>query len=227
MFNIENLIQELLTDHNCLYNGDMYLNDSDFKIQNDIKNIAKVLNISLLDEESHKYLMWDGKCIRYKYITIANILHEFAHFQVALDNNRYLPDFGLSIGPDSDFSLDLEIEQIPRKEYKHHLQNQLYYNWSNYIDHYNSHSLQEIFASMLGILWCRALKIQSKKILIEQDWCHIIDHRGEWGSFNYSEIRILNNEIFVFDTQFIRVIETLKFNNFLDDNFYPKFKLNH
>ena len=69
---------------------------------NRITPLLEQHQIKLHQVESDNFVgdyQWDGKTI------IAsrgdNLLHDFAHYQCAHPNRRFLPDFGLGTGPDS------------------------------------------------------------------------------------------------------------------------------
>lgn len=224
--NIDQLIVDLLSDKNSIYNGDVKWNNESLNssLKKEITDISLNLGVELLNENSFENLMWDGKYLRCQTMTIANILHDFAHFQIALDHNRYLKDFGLSIGPDSNFKI--EVPEIPMRDCKLHQQNKLFDNWISYSNLFSTHGLQEIFASVLGILWCRKLKINTQKILIEHDWCYI---KNNTLLDEYYESVKIDDINFIFDdiSRFESVIEDLKNNDFIDNNFYPMYTLNH
>jgi hypothetical protein len=44
-------------------------------------------------------ILWDGDTAHVKGLSISNILHELAHYQVAKPSNRTMLDFGLGRGP--------------------------------------------------------------------------------------------------------------------------------
>lgn len=58
-----------------------------------INRSLEVLNI--------KHASWNGVVLRAKGMPNTNIIHDLAHFIVASEERKFLPDYGLGLGPDS------------------------------------------------------------------------------------------------------------------------------
>ena len=94
---------------------------------------------------------WDGSTLTLsKKITVSNVLHELAHYQIASAARRKLPEYGLGLSPES-------VRRVV-PTVKH-----------------NASEKEERVASILGIIWERNLGFDFRKTLHNHVW---IDYRG-------------------------------------------------
>jgi len=172
---INTLISEIIEDKNCLFDPKLSLNQSSKLLAENIKNLVTILGIKLLNLDPSNSVLWDGYYLRCKKITVANILHEIGHFQVAKDHHRYKIDFALGRGPESLIIIDDK----------------------HCINKYAS--LQEEYASVLGILWMKYFKITTFFTFVEHTW----------GDTDESINR------------FKKIVEKLHIKGFLSDKYEP------
>lgn len=102
-------------------------------------------SISPFDKTVH----WDGKCLASKGESASSLIHEVAHAQCATPRRRKIPEYGLGVGPNG-HSRAFSIYG-PLSDPK-------------------AHPDEEIRASLLGILWERAMGSDFWATLEEHQW---------------------------------------------------------
>jgi len=112
-----------------------------------IRKLLASFYIPVIEECDLYESVWDGESLRIGNLQddTASVLHELAHFQVAKEKNRYLPEFGHGDSPDS---FRRAKQTISSKEAP----------WD------------EALSSMLGILWEKHLGYNHQNTLAEHSW---------------------------------------------------------
>lgn len=199
------LIDDLQNNKNCIYSySDIEsLDDCEFELYINVIKLANDLNIRLLNEKSRNFVMWDGFYLRHAELSVDNILHDFAHYQIALPYHRNWFDFGLGAGPESNYRTCKHKEEILNKDSRNKT-SELFKNeqWIHLINSRGMKQLQETFSSVLGILWCKKFQIETSHIFIDHTWMEAPE-------------------------MFEEVALSLQENQFIDDNFNPTIKLNN
>lgn len=157
------LLFDILTNKDCIYEAGYKLNRYPEYVSSQIRNLCNKLKIKLLNLDPTKSILWDGIYLRYKNLSIDNILHEIAHFQIAKSHHRYKMDFALGQGPESG---------IVTKEN---------YLINKYAD------IQEEYASVIGILWMKFFKIKTYGTFSTHSWD---DDRESRNRFKYLAVSL-------------------------------------
>lgn len=125
------------------------------------QKIGRSLGIPLLDARPEDGFSWNGDAVAIQTET-AVLLHEFAHWQIAPETRRRLPDFGLGAGPETGH---IEIADA-----------------ACCVDQ-QTQEREENLASLLGILW--EVEIDGLAIIAfcEQNWLELADRPGTASHF--------------------------------------------
>ena len=99
------------------------------------------------------YFSWDGQSMAIDTDTSV-LFHEIAHWQLASESRRIIPDFGLGAGPETGcFSIANRVKCLEA----------------------NSVETEECLASLLGILWEVYFGLKAIDSLIEQSWLELTE----------------------------------------------------
>ena len=122
---------------------------------------GRSLGIPLLDARPEDGFSWDGDAVAIQTET-AVLLHEFAHWQIAPESRRRLPDFGLGAGPETGH-IEVANEACCVNQ--------------------QTKEREENLASLLGILW--EIEIEGPAIIAfcEQNWLELADRPGTASHF--------------------------------------------
>lgn len=105
---------------------------------------------------------WDGRAVSTE--TEASVLiHEVAHWLIAPESRRTLPDFGLGAGPETGRRTDADAARVVDPE---------------------TEQREESLASLLGILWEAALDQPAILSFMEQNWLEGYDRPAAWRHFS-------------------------------------------
>ncbi len=116
-------------------------------------DLAARMGIRTLDEDPAVAFSWDGRIIRSRSETSV-VFHEIAHWQIAPEERRALPDFGLGAGPETgqiDAANAAVCVAFAVKEEEENL------------------------ASLLGILWETEYDEPAILAFAEQNWLELYD----------------------------------------------------
>ena len=118
--------------------------------------LAESLGIAMCHEAPVRSFSWDGIAVRTCTET-AVLLHEIAHWQIAPEERRCVPDFGLGAGPETGWKYKADAARCVDCATKER---------------------EEDLASLLGILW--EVKIGGPAIIAfcEQNWLELYDRPG-------------------------------------------------
>lgn len=115
--------------------------------------LAARFGIPTLDEDPAVAFSWDGRVIRTRSETSV-VFHEIAHWQIAPDARRALPDFGVGAGPETgrvdDANAAVCVDAATREE-------------------------EENLSSLLGILWEVEYAEPAILAFAEQNWLELYD----------------------------------------------------
>lgn len=125
--------------------------------------LAHRLGIPVADETPQASFSWDGQAVRTKTET-AVLLHEIAHWQIAPEDRRTLPDFGLGAGPETGRVAEADAARCVDDATKEE---------------------EENLASLLGILWEVDLGGLALIAFCEQNWLELYDRPGTAQHFTY------------------------------------------
>lgn len=188
--------------------------DNNGHLKFEIKKICNHLNIKILNLDPAKSVLWDGKYIRYKNLSIANIFHEIGHFQVALPSNRYQIDFGLGGGPESKICSDCTVKENFSYHELYDKDKELIFFQKKRLEFIKKNFLtyQEHLASILGILWCAKYNIKIMSLINTHCW---VDYGVDWYSSLFHLEKELHHEALI-------AIKFLYVNNLIDSDFNPR-----
>lgn len=134
--------------------------------------LAQSLGIATCHEAPFCSFSWDGLAVRTRTET-AVLLHEIAHWQIATEDRRRVPDFGLGAGPETGWKCQADAARCVDGATKER---------------------EEDLASLLGILW--EVKIGGPAIFAfcEQNWLELYDRPGTAKHLisTFSELRSLS-----------------------------------
>jgi hypothetical protein len=116
-------------------------------------DLASRLGIPTLDEEPSAAFSWDGNVIRVRSEAYV-LIHEIAHWQIALPERRRLVDFGLGAGPETGRVAEADAARCVSDAAKEQ---------------------EELLASLLGILWEARLGQPAIHAFVEQNWLEAWD----------------------------------------------------
>jgi len=115
--------------------------------------LAARLGIPTLDEDPAVAFSWDGRVIRTRS-EASVVFHEIAHWQIAPQARRALPDFGVGAGPETgrvaEADAAISVDDATREE-------------------------EENLSSLLGILWEVAHDEPALLAFAEQNWLELYD----------------------------------------------------
>lgn len=142
--------------------------DESLKIK--INILAEKVGVTLNWERNPKdSVQWNGYDIACWNQNASNIIHDIAHYTVASNSRRKLPDFGLGTGPDSidDSPREMSIEKCDDEETK---------------------------ASALGIYWEKQLKMDWKSTARYHAWTepYHLDLKKAWISLEKSNAEYMS-----------------------------------
>jgi len=111
-------------------------------------DLVQSFGIPAIDAEPVSAFSWDGTAIRTRS-EASVLIHEVAHWQIAPQDRRALPDFGLGAGPETGLVAEADAARCVNDAVKEH---------------------EELMASLLGILWEATLGHPAIHAFIEQNW---------------------------------------------------------
>ena len=123
--------------------------------------LAREMGIPVCDEDPAVAYSWDGQVIRTRSETSV-VFHEIAHWQIAPDERRTLPDFGLGAGPETGF-----IDEANR---------------AACVD-FAVKEREENLASLLGILWETEYGEPAILAFAEQNWLELPERANTHAHF--------------------------------------------
>jgi hypothetical protein len=111
-------------------------------------SLASLFSIGLRHQSEMKSVTWDGQSIL-ATMEPSVIIHDISHYQLAPPNRRFLVDFGLGAGPETN--------------------NKERANGQKMVS-FDEANEDEILASLLGIIWETHLGLPSIAAFLEQNW---------------------------------------------------------
>ena len=123
--------------------------------------VGKDLSIPMIDARPEDGFSWNGTAVATQTET-AVLLHEFAHWQVAPESRRCLPDFGLGAGPETGRVAQAEAACCVDDQTK---------------------IREEDLASLLGILWEAEIGGPAIIAFCEQNWLELAQRPGTAAHF--------------------------------------------